>query len=133
MLNEYDLLLHWLSSRPRGEASILAITDACVTLAQRAGLWKPDAPQHRWRLRFLGTLHRLGHVEPVGRNKWVVIPPTVLWTAGKSQIGVAHVYGARSTTLWNKLCRTFGDQLQGILQSYGPTLWQLTGARDKAI
>ena len=132
MLNEYDLLLHWLSSRPLGAASALAITEACVTLAQRTDLWRPDAPQSHWRFRFLGTLHRLGHVEPAGRNKWAVIPPTVLWTAGKSQVGEVHVYGARSTTLWRQLYQTFGDQLQSIPQLNGPALWQFTGTRGEA-
>ena len=53
--------------------------------------------------------------------------------AGKRQAGEAHVYGARSTTLWQKLHQTFGEQLRGISQPNGPMLWQLTGTRDKAI
>jgi hypothetical protein len=42
------------------------------------------------------------------------------------------MYGARSTTLWQKLHRTFGEQLQSLSQPNGPALWKFTGMRDEA-
>lgn len=131
-MNEYDLLLHWLSARPQGEASMSAVTDACLTLAQHTDQWRPDTYKSLWRARFLGTLHRMGHVEPAGRHRWAIIPPIVLWMSGKNEIGEAHLYGARSLTLWNTMQQIFGGQFSRIPQHNGPELWQFTGTRLEA-
>jgi hypothetical protein len=96
LMNEYDLLLHWFSTRPHGEASAVLVGDACAALGQRANELQGSNRQSYWRYHFLDPLYRLGHVEPVGPNKWAVLPPTVLWIGGKHQEGEVHIYGARS-------------------------------------
>src|SRR5690349_16398904 len=103
LMNEYDLLLHWFSTRPSGKASAVLVTDACTALAQRADVVQSHDRRHQWPWRFLDTLHRVGHVEPSGRDKWAVLPPTVLWVGGKRQEGTAHLYGARSSILQEQL------------------------------
>ena len=135
-MNEYDLLLHWLSARPRGQARLPVLTDACAALALRMRQDKSNIAQDiqktHWRRLFLGTLHRLGHVEPVGRDTWAVISTTVLWITGQQREGEAHIYGARSRTLWDQLYQQFGDSLHAIPQDHGPELWKFTGTRAKA-
>jgi hypothetical protein len=131
-MNSYDLLLHWLSARPRGAANTTLVTDACIALAQRDGMWRAEARQSAWRSYFLDALHRLGHVEPAGRRKWAVVPPVLLWVSGPTRTGEAHLYGARSTTLWEGLRKDFGPQLGTTPQPNGPALWKFVGQRSEA-
>src|SRR5438132_3808008 len=131
-MNEYDLLLHWFSTRPNGEARAVLVTDACTALAQRAGMVRGYERQRQWLWYFLEPLHRLGHVEPSGRDKWAVLPPTVLWVGGKRQEGEAHLYGARSRILQAQLQQTWGQQFIVVPQDHGPTLWKWVGTRADA-
>src|SRR6266851_5728927 len=131
-MNSYDLLLNWLSARPGGEVSTPLVTDACIALAQRDGVWRAEARQSDWRYYFFDTLHRLGHVEPAGRGKGAVVPPVLLWISGSSRTGEAHLYGARSETLWEWLQKDFGPRLGEISQSNGPALWKFVGPRSEA-
>jgi hypothetical protein len=132
LMNEYDLLLHWFSTRPRGEASTALVTDACTALAQRANEAQVNERQSYWRYHFLDPLYRLGHVERVGQNKWAVCPPTVLWVGGKRQEGEVHLYGARSRILQEQLQKEWGQQLV-VPQDKGPALWKWMGTRADAI
>lgn len=135
-MNEYDLLLHWLSARSKGQARIAVLTDACDALAFRMRQNKSNTDLNirktHWRHLILGALHRLGHVEPVGRDSWAVVPPTVLWITGQQREGEAHIYGARSRTLWDQLYQQFGDYLSSIPQDHGPELWKFTDTRATA-
>ena len=131
-MNEYDLLLHWFSTRPSGEASAVLVTDACTALAQRAGIVRGYEHQRQWLWHFLGPLHRLGHVEPSGRDKWAILPPTVLWVGGKRQEGEAHLYGARSRILQAQLQQKWGQQFIVVPQDNGPALWKWIGTRADA-
>ena len=88
--------------------------------------------QSDWRYYFFDALHRLGHVEPAGRGKWAVVPPVLLWVSGPSRIGEAHLYGARSETLWEWLQKDFGPQLRAIAQPSGPALWKFVGPHSEA-
>ena len=135
MMNNYDLLLHWLSALPKGEASTATVDNACAALAQRMNLWRTDADprsQSSRRYHFLDTLHRLGHVEPVGRDRWAVIPPVLLWVSSKQPTGEAHLYGARSKALGAQLTKAYGNQFEAIPQTYGPELWRFSGTRAEA-
>ena len=49
-MNSYDLLLNWLSARPGGEVSTPLVTDACIALAQRDGVWRAEARPERLAL-----------------------------------------------------------------------------------
>ncbi len=131
-MNEYDLLLHWFSTRPCGEASAVLVTDACTALAQRADVGQGNGYQRRWSWRFQDTLHRLGHVEPSRRDKWAVLPPTVVWVGGKRQEGEAHLYGARSRILQEQLQKQWGQQFIVVSQDNGPALWKWVGTRADA-
>ena len=130
-MNEYDLLLHWFSTRPHGEASAVLVGDACAALGQRANELQGSNPQSYWRYHFLDPLYRLGHVEPAGRNKWAVLPPTVLWIGGKHQAGEVHMYGARSRMLQEQLQKTW-EQFIVVPQNNGPALWKWVGTRADA-
>jgi hypothetical protein len=132
-MNEYDLLLHWFSTRPHGEARTALVTDACTALARRANEARGNAYQSYWRYHFLDPLHRLGHVERVGQDKWAVLPPTVLWVGGKRQEGEIHLYGARSRTLQEKLQQEWGQQFMVVPQNSGPALWKWVGPRSDAV
>jgi len=131
-MNEYDLLLHWFSTRPHGEASAVLVGDACAALGQRANELQGNNRQSYWRYHFLDPLYRLGHVEPVSRNKWAVLPPTVLWIGGKHREGEVHVYGARSRMLQEQLQKTWGQQFIVVPQDNGPALWKWVGTRVDA-
>jgi hypothetical protein len=131
-MNEYDLLLHWFSTHPCGEASAVLVGDACAALGQRVNERQGSNRQSYWRYHFLDPLYRLGHVEPVGRNKWAVLPPTVLWIGGKRREGEVHVYGARSRMLQEQLQKTWGQQFIVVPQDNGPALWKWVGTRIDA-
>jgi hypothetical protein len=130
-MNEYDLLLHWFSTRPHGEANAVLVGDACAALGQRANELRGNNRQSYWRYHFLDPLYRLGHVEPVGRNKWAVLPPTVLWMGGKRREGEVHIYGARSRMLQEQLQKTW-EQFIVVPQDNGPALWTWVGTRTDA-
>jgi len=132
-MNEYDLLLHWFSTRPCGEASTALVTEACTALAQRVNEAQGNEYQNYWRYHFLDPLYRLGHVERVGQNKWAVLPPTVLWVGGKSQEGEAHLYGARSRTLQVQLQQEWGQQFVVVPQDNSPALWKWIGTRADGV
>jgi hypothetical protein len=132
-MNEYDLLLHWFSTRPRGEASTVLVTEACTALDQRANEAQGNEHQSYWRYRFLDSVNRLGHVESVGRNRWAVLPPTVLWAGGKRKEGEAHLYGARSRILQEQLQQEWGQQFIVVPQDNGPALWKWVGTRADAV
>jgi hypothetical protein len=132
-MNEYDLLLHWFSTRPRGEASTALVTEAGTALAQRASEAQGNEHQSYWRYHFLDHLYRLGHVEPVGQNKWAVLPPTMLWVGGKRQDGEVHLYGARSRILQEKLQKEWEQQFAVVPQNNGPALWKWVGTRAEAV
>jgi hypothetical protein len=132
-MNEYDLLLHWFSTRPRGEASTVLVTEACTALDQRANETQGNEHQSYWRYRFLDSLHRLGHVEPVGRSRWAVLPPTVLWVGGKRREGEVHLYGARSQILQEQLQKEWRQQFIVVPQDNGPALWKWVGTYAEAL
>jgi len=128
-MNEYDLLLQWLSARPRGEARTALLQEACLALDQRAAGSQGIPQQSRWPERFRDTLYRCGHIEQIGLDMWAVMPPTVLWLGGtgKRQQGEAHVYGARSPCLQEQLQQTWGSQFVVLLQENGPAVWKWVG------
>lgn len=131
-MNEYDLLLQWFSSRPHGEARTALVKEACLALNQRAKLAQ-EVPQHNsWHYLYRDTLYRCGHIEQVGQDKWAVIPPTVLWLGGSGREGEAHVYGARSQALQERLQRAWGSQFIVMSQPHGPALWKWVGTRIEA-
>jgi hypothetical protein len=130
-MNEYDLLLRWFSAREDGTASVALVTEACRAMAQRA-TFAPDRAQHSsWPGRFIDTLHRVGHVERF-KDKWTIVPPTVLWRTEKHQQGEAHVYGARSQALQERLQHEGGSRFIVVPQSDGPALWKILGTRAEA-
>ena len=131
-MNEYDLLLHWFSTRPCGEASAVLVTEASTALAQRAEGAQGHACQPWGSRRFLDALHRLGHVESSGRNTWAVLPPTVLWTGRKRQEGEAFLYGARSRILQERLQQEWGQQFIVVPQENGPAVWKCVGTHTDA-
>jgi len=132
LMNEYDLLLHWFSTRPHGEASAVLVGDACAALGQRANELQGNNRQSYWRYHFLDPLYRLGHVEPVGRDKWAVLPPTVLWLGGKRRDGEVYIYGARSRMLQEQLQKAWRQQFIVVPQDNGPALWKWVGTRADA-
>lgn len=133
-MNEYDLLLQWFSTRPRGEAGTALLQEACLALHQRATVLQDVTQESRWLSRFRDTLYRSGHIERIGRSTWAVMPPTVVWLRGKGtrQEGEAHVYGARSPRLQVQLQQTWGSQFFVMSQHHGPAVWKWVGTRTQA-
>lgn len=133
-MNEYDLLLQWLSSRPQGEARTALLKEACLALDQRATCTQKVPQKSRWPQRFRDTLYRCGHIEHAGPETWAVMPPTVLWLGGKGkrQQGEAHVYGTRSQVLQERLQQAWGSQFLVMPQHYGPAVWKWIGTRAES-
>jgi hypothetical protein len=133
-MNEYDLLLQWLSARPNGAVSAVLLKEACLALNQRARDTQGVLRTSTWPYRFQDTLYRCGHIEHVRWDTWAVLPPTVLWLRGKGkqQDGEAHVYGARSPHLQAQLQQTWDSQFIVMAQNEGPAIWKWVGTRAQS-
>ena len=137
----HDLLLAWLSARPEPSLSTTTLTLNCRRLAESTGMLAQvqgaeKLSQSHWRYQLFDPLYRLGHVEQIAQDRWMLIPPVAIRTVVNENRSVLRLYGARSTSLWQQfhtVFQTCGATLSQTGQDNGPTRWQIEMATDDVL
>ena len=122
VMNERDLLLHWISEHTPATRHKLA--RACEGLRlrfARAPMKDHARARARWRARMVGCLVRTGHAEWLPSGVLYVMQPTVLLTAGE-----AHWYGARTPEHRRRVERR-GLRVHVVPQRFAPERWTIDG------
>ena len=125
--NRWDALLMWLASQ--GQTSWQTVKSGCIRLSAIEGIgeqWMPMQHANHW----VRPLISLGHAEfDTASKKVVALPPGVIWSQTQQR---GYLYGFWPPFLKASL-RNLGFHTFIQSQPFGPTVWSITGTKQKLL